>query len=85
MQNKVAEIWGEIENWGEAYGYEGQSMSLPKWPTSQNSLAEALDAGMPKREACSFPVMSPVFPSLEPPMLTVNITKWSHIVVTCEC
>ena len=32
-------------------------------------IAEA-DAGMPKREACSFPVMPPVFPSLEPPMLT---------------
>ena len=27
---------------GGGYGYEGQSMSLPKWPTSQNSLAEAL-------------------------------------------
>ena len=28
------------------------------------------DAGMPKRETLSFPVMPLVFPSLEPPMLT---------------
>ena len=33
---------GEKSKNGGTYGYEGQSMSLPKWPTSQNSLAEAL-------------------------------------------
>ena len=25
------------------------------------------------------------FPSLEPPMLTLNITKWRHIVDSCQC
>ena len=48
----MAEIWGEIENWEGGYGYEGQSMSLPKWPTSQNSLAEAL-SGAIQVDVCS--------------------------------
>ena len=42
---------------------------------SLHPLIAWVDGGLSKREACSFPVMPPTFPSLEPPMLTFNITK----------